>query len=138
MNSFFKSPDKLSELRAEKEIFQKIDRKSKKVYFLCIDFIEKDLAITHKCKFDGNLKLWYCEDKTNPLIISHTRVDLNIEYKDKNNFKALGAKYCPIYKVWYGKSGNTELMKAYYTYKDLQNKKREEEQNYYGRNRTDS
>jgi len=134
MNTFFNSPDKLSEIRAEKEIYDK----SKKVYYLCIDFTEKDLAKTNKCKYDGNLKLWYCEDKTNPLIVSHSRVDLNIEYNDKDKYKTLGAKYCPINKVWYGKSGNTELMKSYYTYKDLQNKKREEEHNYYSRNRTDS
>ena len=108
------------------------------MYYLCIDVTEKDLAKTNKCKYDGNLKLWYCEDKTNPLIVSHSRVDLNIEYNDKDKFKTLGAKYCPINKVWYGKSGNTELMKSYYTYKDLQNKKREEEHNHYSRNRTDS
>ena len=117
MNSFFNPADKLSERRAEMETSEIYEKMNKKVYFLCVDFIEKDLAKKHKCKFDGDLKLWYCEDKTNPLIVSHSRVDLNVDYEDKDEFKALGAKFCGINKIWYGKSGNTELMKAYNEYK---------------------
>jgi len=140
MNSFFNPADKLSErrARADMETIQIYEKMKKIVYFLCIDFIEKDLAKKHKCKFDGDLKLWYCEDKSNPLIVSYSRVDLNIEFKDKDKYKALGAKFCNINKGWYGKSGNTELMKAYYAYKDLKDKIYQEELEHYSRNRTDS
>jgi hypothetical protein len=118
MNSFFNPADKLSERRAEMESCEIYEKMNRKVYFLCVDFVEKDLAKKNGCKFDRDLKLWYCDDKSNPLILSHSRVDLDISYENKDKFKALGAKFCPINKVWYGKSGNTELMKAYKEYKD--------------------
>jgi len=118
MNSFFNPADKLSERRAEMETVEIFDKMSRKVHFLCVDFLEKDLAKKHKCKFDRDLKIWYCEDKSNPMIETHSRVDLDISYENKDEFKALGARFCPINKVWYGKNGNTKLMKAYKDYKN--------------------
>jgi hypothetical protein len=136
MNSFFNPADKLSERRAEMETVEIFDKMSRKVHFLCVDFLEKDLAKKHKCKFDRDLKLWYCEDKSNPMIETHSRVDLYFEFKDKDEYKALGAKYCPINKVWYGKSGNTELMAHYKKFKDSQRKKWDEELEHYRKNKT--
>jgi hypothetical protein len=120
MNSFFNPADKLSERRPQRVEILSVpftrQHGADEAYILCIDYDERDLAKKHKCKFDMVYKRWYCEDKKNPLILTHTRVDLDIKFNDKDEFKALGAKFDPIKKVWYGKSGNIELMEAYEEY----------------------
>jgi hypothetical protein len=141
MNSFFNPADKLSERRAEMDraetdIYTIHSEMMKNTYFLCVDYEERDLAKKHKCKFDRDLKLWYCEDKTNPMMKTHARVYLYFQFKDKDIYKSLGAKYDPLEKEWYGKIGNLPLMDYYRDFKEQQEKKREEESEHYRKNKT--
>ncbi len=105
-------------------LLSKLNRlSSQKKKYLYVPFSEKDKVKGLGAYWDGNKKLWYCQDSKKELFTEwfeqKKKIYLESKYEQKDQVKALGCEWDKEIKAWYCFESNKEALKTFKRRKHL-------------------
>ena len=77
---------------------------------------DQEYVKEQKCKYDGELKLWYVISKDDELYKKYKKMKLFVKYDEKEYIKQHHGRWCPDDKCWFTYATN-DALRRYKLYK---------------------
>ena len=77
---------------------------------------DREYVKEQKCKYDGELKLWYVISKDDELYKKYKKMKLFVKYDEKEYIKQHHGRWCPDDKCWFTYATN-DALRRYKLYK---------------------